>query len=171
MKRLIWMIAALFLFSVSAEAMGRKSADRLPICNAKNFGKFYSVMNAEGTGSCVEADEAPFYASLCLCGLDDEAEYAWLGVGAGDLSGYVTNEDLTTALADYAELAGAAFTGPVSFAVATRIIPSESGSTTCDAGAAGLVYFDTSDAELCYCNGTAWGPIDAASAADCESPE
>lgn len=88
-------------------------------------------------------------------------------VAAEDL---VLTTALTTALADYAELAGAAFTGPVSFATVARLIPSESAGS-CGAGQAGNVYFDTSDAELCYRNGTAWGPIDAASAADCASPE
>lgn len=40
----------------------------------------------------------------------------------------------------------------------------------CSGGGPGL-YFDTDDGEFCYCDGTAWGPVDAASSATCTTPE
>lgn len=41
---------------------------------------------------------------------------------------------------------------------------------SCSGAEIGL-YFDTDDGEFCFCDGTAWGPVDQSSAAVCASPE
>ncbi len=42
---------------------------------------------------------------------------------------------------------------------------------TCPGGGDYGQYFDIDDGEFCYCNGTAWAPIDAASLAECSGGE
>jgi len=42
---------------------------------------------------------------------------------------------------------------------------------TCDGGDPVGIYFDTNDGEFCFCDGTAWGPIDQSSAANCTTNE
>lgn len=64
--------------------------------------------------------------------------------------------------ASYATLAGAAFTGPVSFADDFKLVGAAAPLIACAAGSKGNVYYDSDINKLCVCNGTNYVLVDDA---------